>query len=343
MLSTASGYREAEGRYRVGVGQGGYSYTPVEEPCPLCGVNEENVLMIYRDDGTVEKACLRGDCDMHMVLFKPRPRSGLLNKVKNLFSAESYKPPASAVKAAKKGLAQRKEWGRGGLSPSEAKAQGIDSGVTRARKIASGSVSRHDVRRMSAFNRHRKNNRPDKKMPDGGPTAGTIAWNLWGGTSGVNWAKKKSAAMNAESSTDEFQIMLGTPNRYPGSVKYSDMFNEWADSKQEIDEAAGREWDFGFEAWKAHLFEKFGGGRFVGLEFNAERNAETLDYNTFTNDMEDLLAKYSQLLLTYETEYQSKERGGDGIMEVFMRFKPYNAYFDDVDFDAETCLRSRNP
>jgi len=182
---------------------------------------------------------------------------------------ESYKPPASAVKAAKKGLAQRKEWGRGGLSPSEAKAQGIDSGVTRARKIASGSVSRHDVRRMSAFNRHRKNNRPDKKMPDGGPTAGTIAWNLWGGTSGVNWAKKKSAAMNAET-------------------------------------------------------------------FNAESDAETLDYNSFTNDMEALLAKYSQLLLTYETEYQSKERGGDGIMEVFMRFKPYNAYFDDVDFDAES-------
>ena len=173
--------------------------------------------------------------------------------------AESYKPPASAISAAKRGLEQRKKYGRGGLSPAEAKSQGIDSGVTRARKIASGKVSKHDVRRMSAFNRHRKNNNPGKKMPDGGPTAGTIAWNLWGGTSGVNWAKKKSAAMNAE-----------------------------------------------------------------------DMNAETLDYNSFTNDMEALLAKYSQLLLTYETEYQ------DGIMEVFTRFKPYDAYFDDVDFDAET-------
>ena len=173
--------------------------------------------------------------------------------------AESYKPPASAISAAKRGLEQRKKYGRGGLSPAEAKSQGIDSGVTRARKIASGKVSKHDVRRMSAFNRHRKNNNPGKKMPDGGPTAGTIAWNLWGGTSGVNWAKKKSAAMNAE-----------------------------------------------------------------------DMNAETLDYNSFTNDMEALLAKYSQLLLTYETEYQ------DGIMEVFTRFKPYDAYFDDVDFNAET-------
>ena len=115
-----------------------------------------------------------------------------------LYGAESYKPPASAVANAKRGLKLRKEWGRGGLSPSEAAAQGIDSGVTRARKIASGKVSRHDVRRMSAFNRHRKNYRPDKKMSDGGPTAGTIAWLLWGGTSGVNWAKKKSATMNAE-------------------------------------------------------------------------------------------------------------------------------------------------
>ena len=122
--------------------------------------------------------------------------------------AESFTPPASAVAAAKKGLAQRKKWGRGGLSPSEAKAQGIDSGVTRARKIASGKVSKHDVRRMSAFNRHRKNNNPSKKMPDGGPTAGTIAWNLWGGSAGVNWAKKKSAAMNAESEELDQRVSL---------------------------------------------------------------------------------------------------------------------------------------
>lgn len=116
--------------------------------------------------------------------------------------AESFKPPASAVSNAKRGLELRKKWGRGGLSPSEAKSHGIDSGVTRAKKISSGNVSQHDVRRMSAFNRHRKNYRPEKKMPDGGPTAGTIAWLLWGGTSGVNWAKKKSAAMNAEEVED---------------------------------------------------------------------------------------------------------------------------------------------
>jgi len=129
-------------------------------------------------------------------------------------SNQSFTPPAAAISAAKKGLAQRKKWGRGGLSPAEAKSQGIDSGVTRARKISSGKVSRHDVRRMSAFNRHRKNNNPSKKMPDGGPTAGTIAWNLWGGSAGVNWAKKKSAAMNAEDFETPVNTYVG-PFRKP--------------------------------------------------------------------------------------------------------------------------------
>ena len=114
------------------------------------------------------------------------------------YEAESFTPPSSAVANAKKGLEMRKKWGRGGLTPAEAKSQGIDSGITRARKIASGKVSKHDVKRMSAFNRHRKNYRPSKKKPDGGPTAGTIAWLLWGGTSGVNWAKKKSKTLAAE-------------------------------------------------------------------------------------------------------------------------------------------------
>ena len=123
-------------------------------------------------------------------------------------SSESFTPPQSAVNNAKRGLELRKKYGRGGLSPAEAKSQGIDSGVTRARKIASGKVSRHDVRRMSAFNRHRGNYNPSKKMPDGGPTAGTIAWLLWGGSSGVDWAKKKSAAMGAE---DEETGVAGRP------------------------------------------------------------------------------------------------------------------------------------
>ena len=281
---------------------------------------------------------------------------------------ESYKPPASAVKAAKKGLAQRKEWGRGGLSPSEAKSQGIDSGVTRARKIASGSVSRHDVRRMSAFNRHRKNNRPDKKMPDGGPTAGTIAWNLWGGTSGVNWAKKKSAAMNAESESvmafrympeDAYHRALEkgymephghhkatlatldpTPTQYQTTGFYDDG-NPLSDIYQiDLTGLRYRHHQVAGSQGEVILIE----GNIpvdqiqpISYSWSNDLSAEesTLDYNSFTNDMEDLLFKYSQMVMHYDTEYQSKARGGDGVMKMSVSFIPFDAYFDDVDFDAE--------
>ena len=91
-------------------------------------------------------------------------------------------PPKSARNNAQRGLELRKEWGRGGTSV----------GVARARDISNGaSLSRSTIARMSAFNRHRDNYQPDKKETDGGPTAGTIAWLLWGGTTGIEWAQRK--------------------------------------------------------------------------------------------------------------------------------------------------------
>ena len=45
---------------------------------------------------------------------------------------------------------------------------------------------------MAAFNRHRKNATVDPKYKDTPwKDNGYVAWNLWGGTSGVNWAIKK--------------------------------------------------------------------------------------------------------------------------------------------------------
>lgn len=107
----------------------------------------------------------------------------------------SFIPPAAAIDKAKTGLAQRHKYGRGGLTPAEAAAQGIQSGITRAHNIASGRVDRNDVCRMAAFNRHRTNGHNPKKHSDGGPSNGVIAWNLWGGDPGVDWAiSMKSAA-----------------------------------------------------------------------------------------------------------------------------------------------------
>jgi hypothetical protein len=107
-----------------------------------------------------------------------------------LNKANSYAPTEAMRNNARRGLALREKWNRGGLDASQAKSEGVGSGVARARDIINGSLSLDTVKRMYAFfSRHEKNYAPKKKMPDGGPTAGTIAWLLWGGSSGLAWAR----------------------------------------------------------------------------------------------------------------------------------------------------------
>lgn len=102
-----------------------------------------------------------------------------------------YKPPSGVRSAAKRGLELREKWGRGGIDNSEASAEGIGSGVQRATNLKNGdSISLATIKRMkSFFSRHQKNYNPDKKESDGGPTAGTIAWLLWGGNAGKAWVE----------------------------------------------------------------------------------------------------------------------------------------------------------
>ena len=62
------------------------------------------------------------------------------------------------------------------------------------------------------------------------------------------------------------------------------------------------------------------------LDRSSKRNAE--DYNSFTDDMEALIAKYGKLE-HYETQYY------DNRMDVSFAFRPHNPYFDDVELDSE--------
>lgn len=104
--------------------------------------------------------------------------------------AKSFTPTQAMRNNAKRGLALREKWNRGGLSASQAKSEGVGSGVARARDIANGNLTLDTVKRMHAFfSRHEKNFNPSKKESDGGPTAGTIAWYLWGGSAGKAWAR----------------------------------------------------------------------------------------------------------------------------------------------------------
>jgi hypothetical protein len=109
----------------------------------------------------------------------------------------NFAPPKDVQAAARRGLALRRKFGRGGLSRKEASAQGIGSGVQRATNLANGDkVSPETIGRMvSFFARHEKNK--DSKTPSGEPGAGQISWLLWGGTPGQRWATKVKRQMEA--------------------------------------------------------------------------------------------------------------------------------------------------
>lgn len=111
--------------------------------------------------------------------------------IEQVNKAKSYKPTQAMINNAKRALALREKYKRGMLSASEAKDEGVGSGVARARDIINGNLSLQTVKRMySFFSRHEKNYDPKKKMPDGGPTAGTISYLGWGGSAGYAWARK---------------------------------------------------------------------------------------------------------------------------------------------------------
>lgn len=94
---------------------------------------------------------------------------------------ESFDPPKGVAEAAARGLALRREFGRGGTSV----------GLARARDLANRRpVSLETIGRMvSFFARHGAQGAG--KPPGAGedPSNGYIAWLLWGGDPGRRWAE----------------------------------------------------------------------------------------------------------------------------------------------------------
>src|SRR5210317_2221055 len=101
--------------------------------------------------------------------------------------------PQSATNNAKKVLEWKEKYGK--------EVKGMTSvGWTRARQLASRRKLSYDtIARMAAFNRHRKNAEIDPKYKDTPwKDRGYVAWLGWGGTSGIDWAVKISAANDSE-------------------------------------------------------------------------------------------------------------------------------------------------
>lgn len=100
-----------------------------------------------------------------------------------------FVPPQGAREEAELGLKWREEHGRGGTAV----------GVARARDISNGKQLSPDTvtRMVSYFARHEVDKQGKGWSPDedGFPSAGRIAWALWGGDPGRVWAEKVRAQM----------------------------------------------------------------------------------------------------------------------------------------------------
>lgn len=106
--------------------------------------------------------------------------------------AVDLKPTEAMAREAERGLEWREEYNRGGT----------EVGVARARDIKNRkNLSPDTVRRMkSYFARHEVDKKGEGFSPgeEGYPSAGRIAWALWGGDPGQSWANRKSDELDNE-------------------------------------------------------------------------------------------------------------------------------------------------
>ena len=116
-----------------------------------------------------------------------------------------FSPPAGVREEAAKGLAWRDEYGRGGTAV----------GVARARDLSNGTnISPDTAKRMASyFARHEVDKQGEGWSPgeDGFPSAGRIAWALWGGDAGQAWASKLTKQI--EAADEEGRSIMGNIER----------------------------------------------------------------------------------------------------------------------------------
>lgn len=101
-------------------------------------------------------------------------------------TGKTFKPTLRMASAARRGLRLREKFDRGGTQV----------GVDRAHQLAEHrDLSERDVKDMhSFFARHAvdKDAKSQKWNSDTDPSAGFIAWLLWGGDPGKDWAERKA-------------------------------------------------------------------------------------------------------------------------------------------------------
>jgi lambda family phage portal protein len=155
---------------------------------------------------------------------------------KQIDLADENKPSKGMVEEALKGLKWREEYNRGGTAV----------GVARARDISNGkNLSDDTVKRMhSFFSRHEvdKKGQGFQQGEDGFPSAGRIAWALWGGDAGKTWAADKVKGMQA-SQPEQMKVSLAvrdTFGRITGFETKHELVMPAPEKDEEQDDFIGR-------------------------------------------------------------------------------------------------------
>jgi len=107
---------------------------------------------------------------------------------------------------------------------------GTDVGWKRANQLANGKgLTREQIGKMSAFNRHRQNSEMDDE--EGKSDCGWMMWKAWGGDEGVDWAQEKLDSIEEEAShpegsekpidskADQKENREQSPERFPDEVE----------------------------------------------------------------------------------------------------------------------------
>ena len=141
----------------------------------------------------------------------------------------STTPTDSMVEEAERGLAWREEYGRGGT----------EVGVARARDISNRrELSFDTVKRMkSFFARHEVDKQGQGWSPgeDGYPSAGRIAWALWGGDPGRTWANNISDRMDDADDADRaYQEARPYPNEHAARIKDPNQYDGFRRMNDEL-------------------------------------------------------------------------------------------------------------
>jgi hypothetical protein len=138
--------------------------------------------------------------------------------------------PKAATENAKKALEWRDKYGR------EEVDAGTPVGWQRANQLAKGEALSYDVvSRMAQFNRHRKNSTIDPKFKDTPwKDRGYVAWLIWGGDEGVDWAMKTMDQFKKEETNERFLMTFESFSNDLTESSAAEMFQRQSDVKDKM-------------------------------------------------------------------------------------------------------------